>query len=208
MSAFAKRAGPSRLDLVPLHAPLRTCGWTLCFLLFYHASTMLWPVIGEKLVAYVYESVVCATLHNLLDAHGDASCHHGRARTIRIRSRSLRCARFDSQTRNVTRTRIARPFCPSSANGGPTTRVGRPTPAGCVSWATIDLSALCATNSRHSSLGGLMVMAGPTDVTLLYLGVAHGWILDLLAYSDTTVYHIVGYVCYGAFCFGVWLPAL
>ena len=40
----------------------------------------------------------------------------------------------------------------------------------------------------------------------LYIGLAHGWILDLLAYSDSTVYHIVGYVCYGAFCFGVWLP--
>ena len=42
----------------------------------------------------------------------------------------------------------------------------------------------------------------------LYVIGSHGWILDLLAYSNSTEHHVLSYVCYAFFCYGVWQPML
>ena len=42
----------------------------------------------------------------------------------------------------------------------------------------------------------------------IYIAFSLGWILDLLSYTNATPHHVSAYVCYAAFCFGVWLPML
>ena len=42
----------------------------------------------------------------------------------------------------------------------------------------------------------------------LYVIGSHGWILDILTFSDATVYHVLAYVCYAFFCYGCWQPML
>ena len=211
MSAFAKRAGPSRLDLVPLHAPLRTCGWTLCFLLFYLAmSTMLWPVIGEKLVALMYTNPLYVPLYTTCwMLMGMPVVIMAELETIRIRSAlvALRTFRltdaqcYSDEDREAILSVIGKWWTDHSSGETDASRLRQLGHHRFERFVRYELAP---------QLAGRLDGNGwpPRTLLCLYLGVAHGWILDLLAYSDTTVYHIVGYVCYGAFCFGVWLPSL
>jgi hypothetical protein len=209
ISAFAKRAGSSRLDLVPLHAPLRTCGWVLCFLLFYVAmSTMLWPGIGPKLVVLLYTNSLNAPLYTTCwMLFGMPFVITAELEAIRIRSALLALRTFrltDAQCysegdREAILSVIGKWWTDHSSGEADADRLRQLGHHRFERFVRYELAP---------QLTGRLAGNEWTLRTLfcLYIGLAHGWILDLLAYSDSTVYHIVGYVCYGAFCFGVWLP--
>ena len=209
ISAFAKRAGSSRLDLVPLHAPLRTCGWVFSFLLFYVAmSTMLWPVIGETLVAVMYTNSLYAPLYTpCWPLMGMPFVITAELEAIRIRSalsalRTFRLADaqcYSDEDREAILSVIGKWWTDHSSGEVDADRLRQLGHHRFERFVRYELAP---------QLTGRLVGNDFTLKTLfcLYIGLAHGWILDLLAYSDATVYHIVGYACYGAFCFGVWLP--
>ena len=213
VAAFAKRAGLQRIDLIPLHVPLRTFGWVAAMAFFYTAmSSIMLPVIGPWVLASLYSPCCAVWTVPLFEtcwmALGVALFLYAEIEAQKIKEALAALKHFE----------LAHAACYSDAD--------RAAILSLISKWWTDSSSGETDPERLRQLGHHRFerfvrhelapqLAGLTsrDWTLssmasLYVITSHGWILDLLSWDGATVYHMAAYVGYAAFCFGVWLPMM
>lgn len=212
ISAFTKRAGASRIDLVALHVPLRIAGWVLCFALFYAAMTsVLWPVVGTTIMSLMYESTspitipLYTTVWMLIGMpavlFAEVEARAIRTALVGLRRFKLTDAQCYSDADRAAILALISQWWTDHASG------------------ETDPARLRALGFhrferfvRHQLAPELLGLAGGewtrSSFLALYVVGSHGWILDLLTYSNATTYHALSYVCYALFCYGAWQPML
>lgn len=210
LSAFAKRAGVERVDLIPLHAPLRVFGWVLSFALFYLAmTTLMWPVVGDWLTQLLYSSYLYIPLYTsawMMLGVPVILAAEVEAREIRTALAALRHFRltdascFSESDRHAILSLVGKWWSDTSSGETDPERLRQ------LGFHRFERFV------RHSLAPQLSGRASsdwtPTSFFALFVVGSLGWILDLLTYTDATVHHTSAYVCYAAFCYGVWVPML
>ena len=210
LSAFAKRAGPSRLDLVPLHVPLRQMGWIICLGLFQISMmTLLIPTIGPAMV----EAINANPLVGLV-IFTTAWFVPG---VPVVLAAELEAREIEEATRALRHFKLADAECYSAED--------REAILGLISKWWTDRESGVSDPERLRQLGfhrferfvryelvpQLSVLAGgdwsASSFLAIYVIGIHGWVLDLLTYGPgLTVYHTLATVLYAAFMAGFWLP--
>lgn len=210
LSAFAKRAGVARIDFVPLHVPLRIVGWCCCFCIFYFMMTvgflflapMLNSISPDEMVGLLSAfTVVCMAggLPIVLTAELEA-CDIREA-CVALRSFRLTDAQCHSAAdRAAILGLIAKWWTDTSSGETDADRLRQLGEHKFESFVRLELAPqLAGLAGKEWTVGRLAAM---------YVICTNGWILDMIAYTGTTPYHLVAYLGVGALTFGFFLPCL
>ena len=210
LSAFAKRAGVTRIDFVPLHVPLRIVGWCCCFCIFYTVMTGGFLFLSPLLVRLPPEemttllsafTVFCMAGGLPIVLTAELEAQEIRQACAALRSFKLTDAQCYSPTDRAAILGLIAKWWTDTASGE--THAQRLIALGehkFESFVRLELAPqLAGLAGKEWSVGRLAAM---------YVICTNGWILDMIAFEGTTPYHLVAYLGLGALTFGVFLPCL
>lgn len=227
LSAFSKRAGASRIDFVPLHVPLRIFGWAVCFVLFYYSMQSTFPLIVASGTLDAFDAATIALLFPFLTALwmslGLPFVLVAELEACRIREacaalRSFRlpdaqCFSHDDRTAILTliskwwsdgEVAAAAATAAASTGSGSANDARRRHQQEALGTHRFEQFVRQELAPQLAGVAGRDWTVG--SLAAMYVTGAHGWILDMISGSRVSPHHLLVYLCWGALCWGFWLP--